>query len=440
MSVWQEDEEEEDLVALLNSTPEDAWCRCRSTTKLCARALHTNDPFLLAMLREEEENDNPVAANPSRQHLTTPPGPSAPSKRSDAFKLRVETTRVPSKATKELLASQSALIDQLRQKLHDKTAEAKMWKSKAKKRSACCDAKQSTIECAAVAPNTNSGSAPFSRPGKQMIDQLHDEIAQLKVRNQRLKDSNTQLRQRCKDLEAAAQRHMTASAIQAQTIEHLQLKLRGKAHSKPRGTAEPVRYVPKPLHHRENGATLTPLTTSSLDKKRLLLPRQAAPSVREGEGEASTPAMIVRSVREAAMHMGAVRELILRQSEDLLCRNLMCERVGDACMCRLSIVLEKLPNLTTLDVSANRLPALPPSVFQLGRLEELVLAKNQLGDDVFKDMHNFQRLRRVDLSNNQLTTVPSALAELPNLEMIDVRGNPLTAPLPKLPSRITMLV
>ncbi|CAK4624724.1 unnamed protein product [Aphanomyces euteiches] len=368
MSVWQEDEEEEDLVALLNSTPEDAWCRCRSTTKLCARALHTNDPFLLAMLREEEENDNPVAANPSRQHLTTPPGPSAPSKRSDAFKLRVETTRVPSKATKKLLASQSALIDQLRQKLHDKTAEAKMWKSKAKKRSACCDAKQSTIECAAVAPNTNSGSAPFSRPDKQMIDQLHDEIAQLKVRNQRLKDSNTQLRQR------------------------------------------------------------------------LRLPRQAAPSVREGEGEASTPAMIVRSVREAAMHMGAVRELILRQSEDLLCRNLMCERVGDACMCRLSIVLEKLPNLTTLDVSANRLPALPPSVFQLGRLEELVLAKNQLGDDVFKDMHNFQRLRRVDLSNNQLTTVPSALAELPNLEMIDVRGNPLTAPLPKLPSRITMLV
>ncbi|KAG9402426.1 hypothetical protein AC1031_007039 [Aphanomyces cochlioides] len=414
MSVWQEDEEEEDLVALLNSTPEDAWRRCRSTTKLCARALRTNDPFLLAMLREEEENDNPVAVNPSSQHLTAPPGPSVPSKRSDVFKLRVDT-RVPSKATKELLASQSALIDQLRQKLHDKTAEAKMWKSKAKKRSACCDAKQSTIECAAIAPNTNSGSAPFSRPDKQMIDQLHDEIAQLKVRNQRLKDSNTQLRQRCKHLEATAQRHVTASATQAQTIEHLQLKLRGKAHSKPRGTVEPVRYVPKPLHHRE----------------------QAAPSVREGKGQAS---MIVRSVREAAMHMGAVRELILRQSEDLLCRNLMCERVGDACMCRLSIVLEKLPNLTTLDVSENRLPALPPSVFQLGRLEELVLAKNQLGDDVFKDMHNFQRLRRVDLSNNQLTTVPSTLAELPNLEVIDVRGNPLTSPLPTLPSRITMLV
>ncbi|KAH9110332.1 hypothetical protein LEN26_013784 [Aphanomyces euteiches] len=437
MSVWQEDEEEEDLVALLNSTPEDAWCRCRSTTKLCARALHTNDPFLLAMLREEEENDNPVAANPSRQHLTTPPGPSAPSKRSDAFKLRVETTRVPSKATKKLLASQSALIDQLRQKLHDKTAEAKMWKSKAKKRSACCDAKQSTIECAAVAPNTNSGSAPFSRPDKQMIDQLHDEIAQLKVRNQRLKDSNTQLRQRCKDLEAAGQRHMTASAIQAQTIEHLQLKLRGKAHSKPRGTAEPVRYVPKPLHHRES-----PLSSPEIHRAKAemapLSPRSQRPHWTKSAS--AFPDKLRHLVREAAMHMGAVRELILRQSEDLLCRNLMCERVGDACMCRLSIVLEKLPNLTTLDVSANRLPALPPSVFQLGRLEELVLAKNQLGDDVFKDMHNFQRLRRVDLSNNQLTTVPSALAELPNLEMIDVRGNPLTAPLPKLPSRITMLV
>lgn len=85
--------------------------------------------------------------------------------------------------------------------------------------------------------------------------------------------------------------------------------------------------------------------------------------------------------------------LDLSRSEDLLCRNLVCERVGEPCICRLAVVLERhaatlawlslagnglsqlpasltaLPALRHLDVSANRLSALPDGFTNLRRLQ-----------------------------------------------------------------------
>ncbi|RHY23939.1 hypothetical protein DYB37_005955 [Aphanomyces astaci] len=141
------------------------------------------------------------------------------------------------------------------------------------------------------------------------------------------------------------------------------------------------------------------------------------------------------------MHMGAVRELILQRSEDLLCRNLMCERVGEACVCRFSMVLEKLPQLKALNVSHNHLHALPPSLFNLPQLEELNLGHNNLSDTALVGLEGLQSLRHLDLSHNQLTSAPSTLALLPYIQVIDLRGNPKLnlRSLPSLPAHVSLL-
>lgn len=54
--------------------------------------------------------------------------------------------------------------------------------------------------------------------------------------------------------------------------------------------------------------------------------------------------MIARSIREASA-LKHVRSLLLRRSEDLVCRNMLCEKVGEPCVCRLDLVLSRIPQL-----------------------------------------------------------------------------------------------
>ncbi|EEH51974.1 uncharacterized protein MICPUCDRAFT_53415 [Micromonas pusilla CCMP1545] len=49
---------------------------------------------------------------------------------------------------------------------------------------------------------------------------------------------------------------------------------------------------------------------------------------------------VARSLIEAN-RSPTMKTLDLRGSADLLCVNMMCEKVGEACICRLSRVLEK---------------------------------------------------------------------------------------------------
>lgn len=110
---------------------------------------------------------------------------------------------------------------------------------------------------------------------------------------------------------------------------------------------------------------------------------------RSSASKTTTAASLGQAVRNAA----TVETLSLEASPDLLCMNLMCEKVGDPCICRLSVVLEKLHQLEGLNLSGNKLISLPDSIGQL------------------------QRLRYLDLSNNKLHTLPKSIQYLKQLEV-----------------------
>lgn len=99
------------------------------------------------------------------------------------------------------------------------------------------------------------------------------------------------------------------------------------------------------------------------------------------------------SLSQAARNADTVETLNLEDSPDLLCVNLMCEKVGDPCICRLSRVLEKLHHLEGLNLSGNKLISLPESIGQL------------------------ERLRHLDLSNNNLQTLPNTMQQLKELQV-----------------------
>jgi hypothetical protein len=71
-----------------------------------------------------------------------------------------------------------------------------------------------------------------------------------------------------------------------------------------------------------------------------------------------------------------VTELILHpdpegKPTDLMCVNMMCEKVGQPCVCKLAKFVSKLPKLKRLDVAGNHLKQLPDSIWDLAELEHL---------------------------------------------------------------------
>ena len=71
--------------------------------------------------------------------------------------------------------------------------------------------------------------------------------------------------------------------------------------------------------------------------------------------------------------------LDLSRSEDLLCRNLVCERVGEPCICRLAGALERhAATLAWLSLAGNGLTQLPAALTALPALRYLDVSANEL--------------------------------------------------------------
>ena len=77
-----------------------------------------------------------------------------------------------------------------------------------------------------------------------------------------------------------------------------------------------------------------------------------------------------------------MQRLELAAAPDLMCANIMCEKLGGPCMCRVSIALQKLPHLTHLDLSNNHLPQVPDAVSPqyLPKLASLNVSGNAIAE------------------------------------------------------------
>ena len=91
-----------------------------------------------------------------------------------------------------------------------------------------------------------------------------------------------------------------------------------------------------------------------------------------------------------------------RGSADLRCVNLLCERVGKSCVCRLSLALSKVAerqgrSLSELSLARNGIEELPRAVFefQSSDRDEGESEKHK------KSSSSFEALRRLDLSGNE---------------------------------------
>ncbi|RLN44555.1 hypothetical protein BBJ29_007223 [Phytophthora kernoviae] len=138
----------------------------------------------------------------------------------------------------------------------------------------------------------------------------------------------------------------------------------------------------------------------------------------------SSATELATSLRDIARSGSLVRELQLSKSGDLICRQLMCEHVGDACVCRLALALERVPRLQQLILANNQLRALPDVVFALSSLSYLNLKQNRL-QALSTDVSKLTELEILDIRDNQLETLPvQALEGMHKLQELKIAGNP----------------
>ncbi|XP_053231768.1 leucine-rich repeat-containing protein 59 isoform X1 [Podarcis raffonei] len=107
----------------------------------------------------------------------------------------------------------------------------------------------------------------------------------------------------------------------------------------------------------------------------------------------------------------------------------------DLSLCDLNEVpvkeLAGLSKATILDLSCNNLTTLPSEFCSLTHLVKLDLSKNQL-QQLPSDFGRLVNLQHLDLLNNRLVTLPVSFAQLKNLKWLDLKDNPLEAALAKV--------
>ncbi|NWR87375.1 LRC40 protein, partial [Furnarius figulus] len=101
----------------------------------------------------------------------------------------------------------------------------------------------------------------------------------------------------------------------------------------------------------------------------------------------------------------------------------------------LSEDVQLLPALTVLDVHDNQLASLPSALGQLENLQKLDVSHNKL-QSLPEELLQLPRLRSLLLQHNELSQLPEGLGQLLSLEELDVSNNHLTA----IPTSFALLV
>ncbi|KAM4623905.1 leucine-rich repeat-containing protein 59 isoform 1-T2 [Polymixia lowei] len=106
----------------------------------------------------------------------------------------------------------------------------------------------------------------------------------------------------------------------------------------------------------------------------------------------------------------------------------------DLSLCNLTEVpvkeLAAFPKATVLDLSCNNITSLPPEFCNLTHLVKVDLSKNQL-TCLPDDLGNLGNLQHLDLYNNKLSVLPVSFSQLRSLKWLDLKDNPLEPNLAK---------
>lgn len=107
---------------------------------------------------------------------------------------------------------------------------------------------------------------------------------------------------------------------------------------------------------------------------------------------------------------------------------------ADLSLCNLTEVpvreLALFTKATVVDLSCNNITSLPPEFCNLTHLVKVDLSKNQL-TCLPDDLGNLANLQHLDLYNNKLTVLPVSFSQLRSLKWLDLKDNPLEAGLAK---------
>lgn len=106
----------------------------------------------------------------------------------------------------------------------------------------------------------------------------------------------------------------------------------------------------------------------------------------------------------------------------------------DLSLCNLTEVpvreLALFPKATVVDLSCNNIISLPPEFCNLTHLVKVDLSKNHL-TCLPDDLGNLVNLQHLDLYNNKLTVLPVSFSQLRSLKWLDLKDNPLEPGLAK---------
>lgn len=144
--------------------------------------------------------------------------------------------------------------------------------------------------------------------------------------------------------------------------------------------------------------------------------------------------LIAVSLNELYQKRSTVTQLCLSASNDLKCVNLMCEKLGYGCACRLALALERCSQLQLIDISENLLPLLPDSLWSSTFTKSLEILKcnnNRLTSLSLPP--KVQKLASALRSDTEKTSSSLSAKEnssveefLPLLRFLDLRDNRLT--------------
>lgn len=81
------------------------------------------------------------------------------------------------------------------------------------------------------------------------------------------------------------------------------------------------------------------------------------------------------------------------------------------------------PNLVEIDLSFNKLTAIPSAISNLPSLEILNLAGNQINQLNAELLKKMGSVRELSLSGNQLTSLPAQIGYLTDIEILFLQNN-----------------